>query len=432
MKAGECEEGQMLVITAFCLVAIMGFMALAIDVGLLFRAQRQIQIAADAAATAGAIDYYYNGVTNVSNVAKRAAGDNGFTDGTDGVAVTVNTGNAITSAAHTGPGYVEVIASRPTPTIFLQVFRTLVGASPIPMTVSARAEAGAPGGSDYCAYILDGTASGALSLQGSFDVSAPSCGVVVNSNSSSAISFTGNGGQLSAGSIGVVGAGGGTGVSGMHPGESIPPPVTGIVPVLDPLAGVVTAPNPSGLSCTNPSGSLTGIIDGGGNTVCYSGNVTLDNVSLQNGTFVFTGNVTFKNNVSTGTGAINTPGTNGATIDIASGSLSIGTPKANFLFNLHAPQSGPYSGIALMAGATNHNILELDSGSSCGGIYGIVYTPAATLALNDSGCDKNGGLSLTTDLIVGKLDDKTATLRLNSWSKANPGGTPLKKIVLVE
>jgi len=166
--------------------------------------------------------------------------------------------------------------------------------------------------------------------------------------------------------------------------------------------------------------------------VCYSGNVILDNVNFKNGTFDFTGDVTFKNNVSTGTGAINTPGTDGATIDIASGSLSIGTPKANFLFNLHAPQSGPYSGIALMAGATNHNILELDSGSSCGGIYGIVYTPAATLALNDSGCDKNGGLSLTTDLIVGKLDDQTATLKLNSWSKANPGGTPLKKIVLVE
>src|SRR5690349_14375117 len=97
MKAGRGEEGQILVITAFCLIALMGFMALAIDVGLLFRAQRHIQIAADAAATAGAIDYYYNGVTNVTDVAKRAAADNGFTDGTDGVAVTVNTGNAITS-----------------------------------------------------------------------------------------------------------------------------------------------------------------------------------------------------------------------------------------------------------------------------------------------------------------------------------------------
>ena len=55
------ESGQVLVLTAASLVALMGFMGLAIDVGMLLRTQRQMQIAADAAAVAGALDYKYNG-----------------------------------------------------------------------------------------------------------------------------------------------------------------------------------------------------------------------------------------------------------------------------------------------------------------------------------------------------------------------------------
>ena len=39
---------------------LMAFLALAIDVGTLFRARRNMQIAADAAAVAGALDYKYN------------------------------------------------------------------------------------------------------------------------------------------------------------------------------------------------------------------------------------------------------------------------------------------------------------------------------------------------------------------------------------
>lgn len=444
------EEGQTLVITALGMAVIIGFLALAVDVGMLFRAQRQIQNAADAAATAGALDYYYNGATNVAAAAELASSNNGFTDGQNNVKVAVHCSSSaacpegsISSTAHTGPGYVEVIVLQPVPTGFYQTFMALFSPrSNIPITVTARAEAGAPGTSDYCAYILNATASGSLSLQGSFNVNAANCGVIVDSNSQSAIAFTGNGGNITAGSIGVVGYDG-AGVSGMRSGESIPPPTVGIAPVSDPLAGVVTQPNTSLLSCSAPSGGTLGgtstitTIDAAGATVCYSGNVILDNVDLENGTFVFKGNVTFTRTVETGTGTINTAGASGATIDIANGTLSIAPPKSNFLFNFHAPTASSCPscidpGIALMAGPTNANTLEVDPGASCGGIYGILYAPDATLYLNDSGCDKNGGLSLTTDLIVGELNDRTATLNITSWSNSNPTLTPLKKIVLVE
>ncbi len=60
MKDSRSESGQVLVLTALCMTAFLGFMALAIDAGLLFRAKRNLQIAADAAATAGALDWKYN------------------------------------------------------------------------------------------------------------------------------------------------------------------------------------------------------------------------------------------------------------------------------------------------------------------------------------------------------------------------------------
>ena len=53
MKIFRNEDGQTLVLTALCMTAMLGFMALAIDVGILFRSKRNMQIAADSAAVKG-------------------------------------------------------------------------------------------------------------------------------------------------------------------------------------------------------------------------------------------------------------------------------------------------------------------------------------------------------------------------------------------
>jgi hypothetical protein len=57
-------RGQALVTMALALVALMGFGALAIDVGMMFLAKNELQNAADAAALAGAQEFYYNGCTD--------------------------------------------------------------------------------------------------------------------------------------------------------------------------------------------------------------------------------------------------------------------------------------------------------------------------------------------------------------------------------
>ncbi len=66
MKIFRNEDGQTLVLTALCMTAMLGFMALAIDVGLLFRAKRNMQITADAVAVAAALDFYYGNATNTN------------------------------------------------------------------------------------------------------------------------------------------------------------------------------------------------------------------------------------------------------------------------------------------------------------------------------------------------------------------------------
>src|SRR5579864_4124868 len=76
------ESGNVLVLAALSMTALLGFMALATDVGIMFRTRRNVQIAADAAAVAGSLDYLLNGSTSSAiTAAKSASSTNGVTDG---------------------------------------------------------------------------------------------------------------------------------------------------------------------------------------------------------------------------------------------------------------------------------------------------------------------------------------------------------------
>ena len=60
MKRASSESGYVLVTVAVLLVVLLGFTALAVDVGLLFGARTQSQASADAAALAGAFTFVLN------------------------------------------------------------------------------------------------------------------------------------------------------------------------------------------------------------------------------------------------------------------------------------------------------------------------------------------------------------------------------------
>jgi Flp pilus assembly protein TadG len=421
MKSLRDESGQILVLTVLCMTILLGFMALAIDVGLLFRAKRNLQIAADAAATAAALDYYFDSssgtaIASAKLVGAQAAAANGVTAATGGPTVTINAGGngEITTPYHNAGGYFEAIVTQPNPTYFMGMFG--IGS----VTVGARAVAGTPGVNNGCVYVLNSNACPAMSLQGSFTVSAPNCGVVVNGTCGDALQFTGKGGTLTAGSVSVVGGDGG------QTGDSTPTPVKGVAPVTNPLQAIVP-PDPSTLTCNPPAGSttkkgvtsgtLTGNVGTAGTTTCYSGEVTLSNAALA-GTLVFTGDVVLDGNITTQTG--------GVTIDLNSGTLN---ENSGTTIDLEAPSS---TGIVLEAPVTNTSTITFEFGNTNGKLNGIIDTPGANLFLHDSGGDKGGGLQLITDLIVGTLDDQTATLTITSYSQSNPTLTPLKRVSLVE
>lgn len=421
MKFRNDESGQLVVVAALSMTVIFGFMALAIDVGLLFNAKRKLQNCADAAATSAAIDYMFN----ASQTTARAAATSAVTGNQmSNVSTTVNFNPNITSTYHNSSAYVEVILTQSDPTFFMGIFGKKN------MTILARAVAGMPGGGNACVIVLDPHAADALQLQGSFDVSANNCGVVVDSDSPNALQFTGAGGTLTAGYVSVVG-----GDSGQT-SDSNPAPVKGASAVTNPFP-TLTGPNPA-TDCTaansNSMSSVTSstTLKTSNNITCFTNSsaVSITGVTLPSGVIVFENGVNFSGTI--------TSGTNGTTLDNYNGSFNIGTGTT---MNLTAPTTAPVtspsasavpSGIALMQPTSNTAQIQIQKGDAFGTFTGIIYAPSAQLYLQDSGGDKSGGWTLNTDLIVGTLFDKTATLTINSYTKQFGSTSPLTAVALVE
>jgi len=224
MKLFRNEEGQTLVLTALLGCILMGFMALAIDMGVSFRTQRKVQTQADSAVIAAALcatyggqfcTQYPNDATGASltpaaadavSVATRAAKANGMPS-------SANISVAAAAYGQHRTGYYEVIITQPSASPFLATFAGLFagGASGgyNPLNVGARAVAGLVPGTT-CLYVLNNTAHDALSVQGSAKIGAPYCSIQVNSSAADAICTTG-GATIDSGQILVVGSQGSAG-----------------------------------------------------------------------------------------------------------------------------------------------------------------------------------------------------------------------------
>jgi hypothetical protein len=83
------QDGFILIMFALVLTALMTMAALAIDVGSFYHRADQIQRAADAASLA-AVTYMPDDLATATSVAQTAAAKNGFTDGANGVTITVS------------------------------------------------------------------------------------------------------------------------------------------------------------------------------------------------------------------------------------------------------------------------------------------------------------------------------------------------------
>jgi hypothetical protein len=399
MRRLKDESGQSLVIAAFCMTCLMGCVALAADVGLMLRAKRLLQTAADSAAIAGALEINFAAMdgNTVTNAANLAAQKNGFTNGSNGVTITVNP--TPTSGPHAGlPGYVEVIAAQSQPTFFMQVF----GRSS--MTVSARAVATNLSTTSGCVYTL-GTTGTDLSMTGNANIQITTCGIIDDSSSRNALSANGNV-TLDAQSIGVVG-----GVRKTGNVSISPTPVTGIVSTSDPLA-FLPAPTVPKTCSADPgySGTVTKTLTPG----CYnglsaSGNV---NLTLTSGLYIINGALNLGGN-TTLTGA-------NVTLDLLGSSSFPG----NTALNLTAPTSGTYDGVVIYQPLSNPNPISLN-GNSGSTFQGIIYAPGSAVSLTG-----NSGSSIYADFVAKSLS-LVGNASFNDYSAINSSSV-LTAVKLVE
>ncbi len=389
MKRLRDESGQVLVLAALSLTAILGLVAFATDIGLLFYAREMMQNAADSAAVAGAAELNFGDMTAA---AQSDSAQNGFTNGVNGTIVAVN--NPPKSGPNLGKaGYVEVVVSQPQNSVFMRMFNFSS------TTVSARAVAAAVP-SPSCVYTLSSASPntsdsplGGVYVTGSADLNLSGCGILDNGNGSFAVHVTG-GATLTAPSIGIVGS------YTVHPGGVLQPnpPTTGITSVSDPLSSSISPPPAADWSSCSSATITTNQTIGPatpGGFICYSslsvpsGSPT---ITLNPGLYVFNGSGGL--NVASGATLNGTGVTfyfrNGASFSFSRGATA----------NLSAPTTNVngYNGILFYQDPTDTATQDSFIGGATGNLQGIFYLPTANLDI------ANGvGATFSVDLVVGSL-----------------------------
>ncbi len=376
---------------------VMGVLALAIDVGNLRYQEERIQTVADTAAMAGALEVSTCGSTSncsaMQTAAQSAVVENGLasptvvtqcgTSSASGVILEVNNGPCALGTKDPNNGntqYVEAVVTEKQSTFF----GALLGLPQ--MTLAARSEATAGGAGPACIYTLG---SSGITGSGSGSIDASSC--VIDDNAGITLS-----GSLSitAQQVKIMGTNTDSGSSSVSPS-----PTTVTTAATNPLASLSAPTVPSG-SCTSVGSSGTislspGVLYCG---IVLSGSATLDMSS--SGTYFIEGITTSGTPTIEGTGV---------TIYMPTGGIT-GSGTTNW--NLTAPTSGTYDGIALWLPSTNSSGITL-SGSSSSTFEGIVLAPDAGLTFSGS-----TGFTLTTDLIVGNMTF-SGTTSIDNYNTVN-------------
>lgn len=431
MKRLGGENGQTLIMVAVSLSVILGFVAFATDIGVVLHQKRLAQTAADSAAIAAG-KYLNAGSASAITAGQNDAAANGFTNGSGGVTVTITP--SPTSGAFTGSQYVQATVSQSVPTIFTAIFNVSA------FTVSATAIAGLfP--SNGCVYVLAPSGANSMDLEGSFDVSTPGCGVLVDSIDPNALYFGGNNGTLKAAYVNVVG-----GTNG-HTGDSTPAPVLGVSPLSDPLANLDLPQYEPALtaSCSTsapPAGTSSALVTLGQGCWQSSGDIVLNNVYLTGGVYVFDNpghNVVIQGTVTdtmtTTSGGTTVTTTNPVTLYMLGGLSQTTNATVTLTAPSDDPSSDPYSGIVMYempnSGSPNQ-IVEFEKGTGSGTITGIIYAPAGQFFMNDSGSSGvTSNFSFNTDLVVNTFYDKTGVLNIVSFGPSHQY-SPLTRVTLVE
>lgn len=389
------SRGQALPLVAVCLVALLGFVALAVDVGAEQYRQRAQQTATDAAALAGASEVTYSGSsTDITAAAQNDAASNGFAN--DGAQTTVTVNYPPVSGNLTGnTSAVQVVIS----TVRNGFFGGVLGQASQTVNTTATAVL-TSNGTAPCVYALD---PGGSFVENSGTVYAPTCGIIANGSSK----YTG--GTITAASVGYAGS---ITVNNTTFVQASPAPS---IPAADPCAQIagcayLTDNPPSTESCLYNNLIVTTAMTLQPGVYCGGMTVNAANVTMTSGRYVFTGGVTFN-------GACTVTGT-GVTLVMDSGSI---TMNGGGTITLSAPTTGTDAGVLFYQPKSNTSSPTLNAGAM-GSLIGALYFPGATVTGNSSG-------DYWTLLIAGSITLNSAKLK-GPNGKGMTGG--VQNVVLAE
>jgi hypothetical protein len=391
------RRGNVAVLTAASLIALVGITAIAVDGGLLLDDYGRVQSAADTAALAAAADLYANYLTGngldpnhtASNSAFANAAANGFTN--DGVTSIVAVNIPPSKGPFKGmPSYVEVIITYNQKRGFSNIF----GDGDLPVQARAVAQGSWTTIRDGI-LVLDPTSKGSLSTGGGGSITitggAP---IIVDSNNSQAAIANGTGAMTApvfdiTGIPGTATPGGGSFSGTIYSGVPPTPDPLKYLPEPDPTTMTLQSKNATQIAGTKDVTLYPGVYQGG-IKVTGQGNVTLmpGIYYMDGGGFTYTGQGNLN---AQGVMIFNAPQSNSDVVNV-SGSGSV---------NWTPPTTGIYQGISIFQ---DRDATATVSVSGNGGMYitGTFYAADALMNISGSGTNNYiGSQYISYDLALG-------------------------------
>lgn len=394
---------------ALALPAVVGAASIGLEVGMWYLEKRDLQVAADAGAVAGAFELARSNEAAISTAAIAQAGKNGFTaSGGSTIEVDLETSGA--------SGSVVVRVTKLVPRMFSAIFADGV------VSIAARATASVEIAGDACALALEATAANALLIQGSAIVDMPTCTLAANSRHSTAVSVSGSA-SLSADSL--WSAGGisvGSSASLTLPGGKLDNMWT----ITDPYAAL-SIPSFGGCGFTNKNyNNTTATISPG----VYCGGLTFGanaNITLEPGTYyVVNGDLTMnaqsvvRCNCSGEQGVTFVLTTNGAVSQIGRVVINGG---ADVRLTAPSDPNDPFVGVLNYQDrrATSTAVNKLNGGSTMT-LTGAIYTPAQAAEWSGN----NGSASSNCTRIISKTVTFIGNSELNNAGCEAAGVKPIE------
>ncbi|MBI2235298.1 MAG: hypothetical protein HYU57_10025 [Micavibrio aeruginosavorus] len=176
------RDGAIMPMAALMIPVMLGMIGLGVDASGWMMNQRNLQNAADAAAIAAAWEIAYNYEDNYEEAGLREAENNGYDSSLEGSSLTLE-------RETDEDGYERITAN-----VQMRAkmwFAPIVFDSDVTLATTAATAIVDPNG-DFCILSLDETAAAAISAVGTANIDANGCGLAVNSNSNTALDFTGS------------------------------------------------------------------------------------------------------------------------------------------------------------------------------------------------------------------------------------------------